>query len=84
LFEDFKKNFYSCGVYRYKSEQNFNTLFFNRLIREEKIAPGDLSLELVLINPDFAIPQIEQIAKVLNEGYSSSPRAKFPKVFVKK
>lgn len=49
--------------------------------RDDKLSPGDLYLELVLINPDLTIPQVEQIAKLLDEGYSASPRAKFPKNF---
>ena len=51
------------------------------ILRDDKIAPGDVYLELVLISPDLNIPQVEQIAKLLEEGYSSSPRVKFPKDF---
>ena len=54
------------------------------IIRDDNVPAGDLYLELVLISPDLKIPQVEQVSTLLSEGYSVSPRARFPKDFSKK
>ena len=51
------------------------------ILRDDNLTTGDLYIELVLVPPDLEIPQVEQIAKLLDEGYSASPRARFPKDF---
>lgn len=52
--------------------------------RSDPSASGDLYVELRIINPDREIPQVGQISKLIDEGYSVSPRAKFPKDFQRK
>ena len=54
------------------------------IVRDDDQPAGDLYIELVIVSPDLAIPQVEQIATLLDEGYSSNPRVRFPKDFSSK